>query len=273
MKNKVLILGKGFVGSRLANGLDCPVSERKIATFGDAEDEIHAHKAGVVINCIGKIGRNVDDCELDKDKTLLANSFVPMMIAEACLRNKIRFIHISTGCIYHYDYKKDPPISESLIPDFFDLFYSRSKIYSEMALKTLATRYPILIARLRVPIDNRPYPKNTLTKLINFKKIIDIPNSVTYMPDFIKAIKYLMDKDIYDGIYNIVNKGGLRYPDLMAVYKKYVPEYNYEIVDIKKLKIVRTNLILSTRKLEKTGFRVRPINEVLEECVQEYVSY
>lgn len=273
MKNKVLILGKGFVGSRLGDELGCAVSERKILSFKDAENEILSRKADIVINCIGKIGRNVDDCELDKEKTLLANSFVPMMIAEACIRNKIKFIHISTGCIYHYDYKKDSPVEESLIPDFFDLFYSRSKIYSEMALKTLATQFPILIARLRVPIDNRPYPKNTLTKLINYKKIIDVPNSVTYMPDFIKAVKHLMDKKIYDGIYNIVNKGGLRYPDLMAIYKKFVPEFNYEVVDFNKLKMVRTNLILSTKKLEKTGFKVRPINEVLEECVQEYVSY
>ena len=59
----------------------------------------------------------------------------------------------------------------------------------------------------------------------------------------------------------------------MDVYKRYNPKFNYEVIDYKKLNLVRTNLILSTRKLEKDGFKVRNIHEVLEECVREYVEY
>jgi hypothetical protein len=75
------------------------------------------------------------------------------------------------------------------------------------------------------------------------------------------------------GIYNVVNKGALRYSELLDVYKKYVPRFEYEIIDYRKLKLIRTNLVLSTEKLERSGFKIRNIKEVLEECVQGYLKY
>lgn len=272
MENKILILGEGYLGKRLAEELKAPVSDRHIYSLKDAEDEIKKSSAALIINCVGYIGRNVDDCELDKDKTLTANTFVPIILAEAALRNKIKLVHISSGCIYHFDYNKDEPIDEDKTPDYFNLFYSRSKIYSEAPLNILSQQYPILIARLRVPLDNRPNPKNLLDKLIRYKKVINLPNSVTYIPDFIKALRHLIQIDAR-GIYNIVNKGALYYPDLLDVYKKYAPDFKYELIDYKTLNLVRTNLILSTSKLEKTGFKVRGIKEVLEECVRDYLKY
>jgi len=272
MADKVLILGKGFVGTRLQQELNCERSEEKLYTFKDADREISRFAPKTIINCIGYIGRNVDDCESDIDKTLMSNAFIPMILAEVAIRRNIRLIHISSGCIYHYDYAKDQPIPEDKIPDFFDLFYSRAKIYSEQALGNLSRKYPILIARVRVPLDNRPHARNILDKLVQYKKVIDVPNSITYIPDFIKALKHLIQVGA-KGIYNTVNEGGLRYQDLMEVYKKYVPDFKYEVIDYKKLNLIRTNLILSTKKLEDSGFKVRSIQEVLEECVKDYLKY
>ncbi len=271
--NSILIFGEGYIGSRLQEELGCPISDRKIISFKDAEEEIARFNPQVVINCIGFIGNNVDECEQDKDKTLTSNSFAPLILAEAALRRKIRLVHVSTGCFYHFDYSKDKPIDEDKIPDYFNLFYSRSKIYSDQALKILSNEFPILIIRPRIPLDNRPNPKNILSKIIKYKnRIIDIPNSVTYMPDFVKAVRHLVRINA-QGIYHVVNKGGLRYPELLDVYKKYVPDFEYSLIDFKGLKINRTNILLSTQKLEKTGFKVRDIHEVLKECVQEYLEY
>lgn len=270
-KERVLILGKGFIGSRLQESLGCKISGKKIFTFRDADEEIKRYSPKAVINCIGYTGRNVDECELDKEKTLTSNSFIPLMIAEASIRNNCRLIHISSGCIYHYDYSRDRPVIEDKIPDFFDLFYSRSKIYAERVLETLSFQYPVLILRIRIPLDNRPHPKNILDKLVRYKRVIDIPNSLTYVPDFIEAVKHFLDTDCR-GIYNVVNKGALRYPELMEAYRKYKPEFQYEIIDHKKLRLIRTNLLLSTEKLERSGFNIRGINEVLDECVKSYLK-
>ena len=124
MNNKILILGKGYIGERLQEGLHCHLSGDRINSFKDAQLLVNKFKPAVIINCIGHIGRNVDDCELDKDKTLLANSFIPVMLAEAAIRNKVKLVHISSGCIYKFDYKKDKSVTENKIPDFFELFYS-----------------------------------------------------------------------------------------------------------------------------------------------------
>jgi 3,5-epimerase/4-reductase len=272
MKYKVLVVGKGYMGEKIAAEMACGMCGRRILTLRDAQDIVDEYKPDVIINCIGHTGaHSVDDCETDKDKTLAANTFVPLILAEAAVRNNIKLVHISSGCIFNFDYSRQKPIGEDEIPDFFDLYYSRTKIYAERALEVLAKKYGILIVRIRIPLDNRPHPKNVLTKLIKYVKVIDLPNSVTYVPDFLKALKHLIKIDAH-GIFNVVNKYGLRYPDLMDVYKKYVPDFEYSIIDHRKLGIVRTNLVMSVKKLEKTGFAVRPIKDVLEECVKEYVQ-
>ncbi|MFH1691070.1 MAG: sugar nucleotide-binding protein [Candidatus Omnitrophota bacterium] len=271
-KDNVLICGKGFLGQRLQEAFGCMLSDRRIHSYLDAQEVVSKHKPKILINCIGSTGQaNVDDCENDKDKTLSSNAFVPLILAEACIRKGIKFVHVSSGCIYHYDYEKSALITEDDEPDFFDLFYSRTKIYAERALKTLARQYDILIPRVRIPLDDRPHPKNVLNKLIKYGKVIDLPNSVTYIPDFIQALSYLLNAEAR-GIYNVVNKGPMRYPDLMNIYKKYVPSFNYTVIDYEQLNLVRTNLILSTEKLEKTGFKVRKIEEVYEECVKNYIK-
>ncbi len=272
MNKDILILGKGFIGGLLQKEFDCRIDGSMIDSFSAAEKLIKRYSPKIIINCIGINGkRNVDDCELGKDATLLANSFVPIILAEVCLRNKIKLVHISSGCILNYDYKKNKPLGEESQDYFFKLFYSRSKIYSERALAALARDYNILIFRIRIPLLSVSHPKNLLDKLIKYKQVIDVPNSVTYIPDFIRAMKHLVKIDAR-GIYNVVNRGGLRYPRLMKVYQKYVPEFKFKVLVLKKLGLVRTNLVLSTGKLEKTGFKVRGINSVLEECVKEYLK-
>ena len=273
MQNKILILGRGFIGNKIQEELRAEISDKMIFSFTDAEKEVKRFNPGIIINCIGVTGKNnVDDCEKVLDDALMANTFVPIMLGEVALRYGIRLVHISSGCMYHYDYAKNIPLDEESTPDLFELFYSRTKIYSEQALKILSNKHPILILRIRIPLDNYPHPKNILTKLINYKRVIDIPNSITYIPDFIKALKHLIEINA-KGLFNVVNKGGLRYPELLDIYKKYVPDFQYEVIDFEKLNLVRSNLILSTRKLEETGFKVRDIHEVIEECVKNYLKY
>jgi dTDP-4-dehydrorhamnose reductase len=269
---RILIFGKGFFGQRLQEEFGCELTGKRIASLQDAKSQIRKYKPQVIINCIGHRTNNVDECELDKEKTLFSNAFVPVILAEAAVRENVRFVHISSGCIYDFDYRRDKPIKEEAEPDFFGLFYSRTKIYAEQALKSLGKKYPILIVRPRIPLDDRPHARNLLTKLIKYGKVIDLANSVSYVPDFVKALKHLIEKNAR-GIYNVVNKGALRYQELLEVYRRHEPGFRYKVVSYKELGLVRSNLILSVRKLEKSGFKMRDIHEVLEGCVKKYVQY
>jgi 3,5-epimerase/4-reductase len=273
MKNKMLILGNGYIAGKLQKQWGCPIYDKRILSYQDAVLAFEKHKPRVLVNCIGYVGeRNVDDCELDVDKCLTSNTMVPVWLGELAFRNPVKLVHISSGCIYHYDYSNQRPITEDEVPDYYHLFYSRTKIYAEAVLNALSQRSNILIVRIRIPLDNYPNPRNILNKLIKYKTVIDIPNSITYIPDFIRALDHLL-KINAKGIFNLTNKGGLRYPDLMEVYKKFVPDFEYKIMPLKNLKLDRTNLILSVSKLEKTGFKVRNIKDVLKECVEQYVKY
>lgn len=267
---RVSVFGAGFFGSRLAPAFKTLAMNYRLDRFDVIDRVLNVDDPTVVINCIGHAGSvNVDSCENDIDKTLMSNTFVPIMLAEACRRRKIKLVHISTGCLYHtHDFR---PLRECRTPDFYDLFYSRSKIYAERALFNLADEPNILIVRPRIPLDIFPNARNILTKVLAFDKVIDCPNSVTYMPDFIKAVRHLITIDA-TGIYNVVCDGGLLYSDLLNAYAKYASPRPYVIFNHKDLTTPRTNLILSTDKLKDSGFSVRNINDVLDECVKTYIQ-
>ena len=271
-KNDVVICGKGFIGEKLESGLNGRAVTTFIRSFADAEKVVKKYRPRVLINAIGYTGkRNVDDCEKDKEGTLTANVFVPIWLAEAAIRHGVKFVHISSGCIYHYDYGKDRPIAEAREPDYLDLFYSRTKIYAERALEILSRQHNVLIVRIRIPLDDRPHPKNILSKLLRYGSVIDVPNSVTYVPDFIKALRHLLRRNAR-GVFNVVNKGTMSYIDLMEAYRRLRPGVTYTVIPFRSLGLKRTNLVMSVRKLEKAGFRMRPIREAIRECVREFVD-
>ena len=271
MNKEILVFGKGWIGSRLAQHLDCQSTGRRIATYEDVQEEIDKFKPKVIINCIGSFGRNVDDCEINKTKTIVATTFVPILMAEAALRNKLKLVHLSSGCIFHYDYDNQRPLKETEQPDFFDLYYSRCKEYAETSLLALGDAANILIVRPRMPLDYIPHKRNLLDKLVNFKNVIDLENSVTYVPEFLEAVKHLIKIDA-TGVYNCVNYGGLRFKELIEIYREFYPNHQYSIADKGDLKIVRTNLLLSTDKLEESGFEVKDIHDILRECVTRWVA-
>lgn len=270
--SRVLVLGKGFIGTRLAKTLKYQISDARIHVLSDAQKIIKKYNPDVIINCIGHTGRrDVDDCEKALNKTFLANTVVPLLLAEACFRAKVKFVHMSSGCVFCPPVDTRAPITEKITPDFFDLYYARTKIYTEAALSALGRQHNILILRVRLPLDIVPHPHNLLTKLVGFSRVIDCPNSATYIPDFIAAVRHLIRIDA-QGIFNVVNSGALRFPELLKIYQRYRPQHRFAIVDLKELKIKRMNYLLSNKKLLVTGFRIRPIQAVLEECVRQYLT-
>lgn len=267
---KALIIGNGWIGEKVCSALDGRLVRTEIHGIKDLLAWIDVSGTDVLVNCVGHTGGpNVDYCENDIDRTLMANSVMPMMAAEAAIRTRVKLVHLSSGCIYDnhgWPYREEDP------PNFFDLYYSRSKIYSELALSAVEARYGFLILRLRVPLDNKPHPKNILTKLVGYQKVIDEPQSVTYLPDFLEAMKTLIRQDTH-GVFNVVNNGVLRYPALMEAYKKHHPEFEYSLTTLGGLGIKRTNVILDTRNIDAClPAPMRNINKILDECASEYVK-
>lgn len=265
----ILVFGMGYVGATVASYLDCPALEDHIVTYEDIQAQIDTHKPKVIIDSIGHISRNTDDCETNKTAALRDFTLIPLLLAEAAIRNGLKLVHISNGAIFKYGDKDNAPISEETYPDFFDTFYARSKIYTEAALNAIAEAANILQVRILHPLSYVPHPRNLLTRLLSYPKITDTPVSVTYMPDFLLALKHLIKADA-EGVYNIVNFGELKYSELLEEYRKLDLTYSYAIMAPAELKAIRTHPILSTDKLEESGFPVRDIHDVLKECCEQY---
>lgn len=273
-KKSILVLGAdGYIGSRICGETGFEGSADRISSLNDVEGILERYKPSTVINCIARTGwgeKGVDRCEDDAGATILANSTVPVLLTEAAIRHGFRLVHISTGYVYETP-ENNLLISEEKTPDFFEVFYSRTKIYSESALVACSGKHPILILRPNIVLDDRPHPRNILDKLIKSGRVVGGQHSVTYLPDFIEALQHLIKVEA-SGLYNVVNKGGLKYSELLDEYRAHNPSFDYEAIDLKDLGRNRPNAMLSTEKLEKTGFKVRDIHSVIGECLKGYIG-
>jgi 3,5-epimerase/4-reductase len=266
---KILLYGsRGYLGQqflRVYPEAHCGTAD--IADVRAVGEELDSVKPDVVLNCAGKTGRpNVDWCEDHKAETIRGNVTGPLVLLDECGKRGIYWVHISSGCIYEGDnggrgFAEDDP------PNFAGSFYSRTKAWADSMLK----EFPVLMLRLRMPFDGSREPRNLLMKLMKYKKVLDEPNSLTYMPDFIKAAEALIAKR-KTGIYNVVNPGVISPWKAMAIYRDRVdPDHAFERISASMLgtitKAGRSNCVLSTAKLDAEGIRMLPVDEAVDRAV------
>ncbi len=214
----------------------------------------------------------MDWCEDHKDETLFSNVTVPTLIAESCANFDIRMVHIGSGCIYETNRCSGIGFSENDKPNFKGSFYSRTKIFAE---KILSEYDNVLQLRIRMPIDNILSSRNLIDKLINYENVINIPNSITYIPDLMIAAKKLMDMH-ETGIFNVTNAGSITHKEILEMYQQIVnPSYKMpKFIPADRLNTVaqRSNCILYNSRLEGKGIKMRHVLDATEECMKEYAK-
>lgn len=272
MKQKIVVIGNGWLGNRIAEflGPNCKLSKSRVHSVEDAKDIIGYHEPDVVINATGRTGvPNIDWCETHKEETLYGNLTVPLMIADACMKKKVRMVHLGTGCIYQGDYL----FKEHERANFDLSYYSKTKYLAEQALLD----YPVLQLRIRMPIDNVPSPRNLITKLLSYDNLISCPNSITVVPDFLSAMKKMIVKKM-TGVYNVVNNKYLDHDAIVDIYNQYAetPKRYTAITILDLNKIVaspRSNCTLSIQKLEAAGIVMPDVKESLHKILKEYAGH
>jgi 3,5-epimerase/4-reductase len=271
---KILIFGKGYVAHHFLDhyGSDASISDVRIEDLSLVKAEIEAQAPDVVINCAGKTGRpNVDWCEDHHIETLASNVTAPLILAQACDETGVYMVHVGSGCVYE-GYNDGEGFSEDDEPNFDGSFYSRTKAWSEATLKEL----PVLQLRLRMPLDGMPGPRNFVTKITKYEKVINIQNSISVMEDFLNAADALIKKRA-TGIYNMTNPGTIDHASILDIYKELVdPEFNYEVFSVEEMekitKAKRSNCGLSDKKLEAEGIHMRPAEEAVRAALTEYAE-
>lgn len=274
---KILIFGKGgYLATRMAETWpNALLSEARIETKEDALKEIDLHKPDVVVNAAGRTGRpNVDWCETHKLETVRGNTLLALEIAEACAERNIYLLHIGSGCIF-YGPSPDPRGWTETDHAAPLAFYSRTKYAADLVL----SQYPnVGIARLRMPIDNVPNPRNLIDKLANYKSIIDVENSVSVVEDLLSACYGLLEKR-GQGVFHTVNPGTMKHRDLIKLYQEYVdPTHACEWISQEELlrrglaTATRSNCILQSDRLTALGIHLRPIDVALRDTIQKYAT-
>lgn len=272
---KILIIGKGFIGSRCAETWkdEAVVADRRINSVADARALLDEHTPDVVLNAAGVRGKpNVDWCETNQRETILGNTILPLLIAEACQERGIYLLHLATGCIF---YGASPDPRGWTEDDYANpvAVYSKTKYAADLALSTLSN---VGIARFRMPIDSIPSEGNLIDKLARFPKVIDVENSVTIVEDLVSVLYQLLEKR-GTGIFHTTNPGTIKHKEIMALYEELVdPAHKNEWITEEDLVTQglavkkRSNNFMQSRNLEKFGIHMRPIREAMRGTMEKY---
>ncbi len=268
---KILIFGgNGYLGGKLKEIYPDAVTPKvDIADPIAIRALFDQEQPDIVINAAGKTGKpNVDWCEDHKEETVRSNVTGPLVLLDECMKRQIYLVHIGSGCIYSGC--KEGGYTEEDEPNFTGSFYSLTKAMSDRLLKP----FPVLQLRIRMPFDGTRSPRNLLTKLVGYQRVLDEKNSITYMPDFYMALQKLIEKRA-TGIYNVINPDSVSPYEIMMRYKHEIdPSHECERLEVTKLSEVvraaRSNCVLSGKKLEKEGIFMQPSSEALAEAFRHF---
>ena len=295
-KRKALVFGgKGYIGSQFLNtlqksGFECLSPSVKELNILNEPDklfkfiETHRSELKFVINCAGYVGiPNVDACELHKTETYTGNVLLPVVLAMACEKYDLELLHVSSGCIYSGHKIIDGKIkgyTEEDEPNFsFDSppcsFYSGTKAEGEKKLLPFKNVY---VARLRIPFDKFDNPRNYLTKVQKYDKLLDDTNSISHREEFVKACVYILNnKEALPGIYNITNTGHVTTKEV-AVLVKHGLKLNKSFSFFKNAEefygeaasTPRSNCVMDNSKLLSIGFKMRPATDAIIASLKEW---
>lgn len=249
----------GWIGQKIVKiiqdaGHNPICGESRLENRQDIIDEILKIHPDYIINAAGIVGKpNVDWCEEHKAETIRVNVIGTLNLVDIANSYNIHVTNISTGCIYEYD-EKHPMgsgigFTEIEEPNFKGSFYSRTKIQME----ALLLEYPnVLNLRIKMPISSE-LDKGFVGKIIRYKKVINIPNSLCILDDLLPIAVDMTLKGI-KGNFNFVNPGTLSHHEVLELYKQYFDvNHTYENFSLEEqnliLKAKRANAELCANKL------------------------
>ncbi len=271
---KILIFGRGFLGTRMAEAWpDAVLSDARIDDAEAIKKALEGHRPDVVVNAAGKTGRpNIDWCESHQAETWQSNVMGPLVLSEACQARGIHLIHLGSSYVFNGPSPDPAGWREN---DFANpvSFYARSKYASDLML---SRANDTAIVRIGPLLDHRHDQKNLITRLASYRQVADASCSVTVVEDLLIVIRSLAERRA-TGIFHAVNPGALRFRLLLEAYRDLVDhDHQYELVRPEELlgngsiSKSRPAPILQSRRLEELGIRLRPIEGVLHDVMNGY---
>lgn len=287
---KILLFGStGYVGRHFWKKLNDSKIPYKIASgrgksFEELRDMIWDSEATTVINCAGFTGKpNVDACEHQKGECIEGNVMFPTILAEICHDFETPLGHISSGCIYTGRRHDGKGFTEADAPNFTFKhnncsFYSGTKAQAE---EILTKHYPYTyIWRLRIPYNNDfTNPRNYLSKLLNYSRLLDAENSISHLEEFVDACIHCVSEEVPYGIYNITNPGYVTTKWVTEQMEKILPKevlpkkFDFFQNDEEFYKTAantpRSNCVLDSSKILSVGTKLTPVEDSVIDALKD----
>ncbi|KAK4728644.1 hypothetical protein R3W88_021632 [Solanum pinnatisectum] len=277
---KFLIYGRtGWIGGLLgklceAQGIEYEYGSGRLENRSSLESDLTTVNPTHVFNAAGVTGRpNVDWCESHKVETIRANVVGTLTLADVCREKGLILINYATGCIFEYDsghtLGSGIGFKEEDTPNFIGSFYSKTKAMVEELLKNYDN---VCTLRVRMPISaDLTNPRNFITKITRYEKVVDIPNSMTILDELL-PISIEMAKRNLTGIWNFTNPGVVSHNEILEMYRDYIdPSFSWKNFTIEEqAKVIvapRSNNELDASKLSKEFPEMKSIKESLIENV------
>ena len=284
-----LLGSTGYVGAALAKTLEdqnldfVPIrwSEIGSASATQLAETFDRHGCRFVINSAGYTGKpNVDACEDDKANCVAGNVVFPGVLRAACEKLGISFGHVSSGCIFtgsHPDgsgFTEEEPANFSFRTDNCS-FYSGTKALGEEVLADCDSCY---VWRLRIPFDQYDSPRNYLSKVQRYARLLEATNSLSHLPEFAAACVASHTQNIPYGVYNVVNSGSVTTRRVTELIAEYLPrdrpwdffDDESEFMD-KAARAPRSNCVLDNSKLLAAGIPMQPVEDAIRQALAAWV--
>lgn len=284
----IYLLGSGYVGNAYQacfkrNGVafrSLSRSEVDYTNLATLTAILRAEKPEFLINAAGYTGApNVDACEFHKWECLTGNAVLPGIIAQACEDAGVPWGHVSSGCIFSGSRPDGSGFTEMDPPNFTFRhdncsFYSGCKALGE---EVLADYQNIYIWRVRIPFEQFEHPRNYLTKLMRYPRLLDATNSISELQEFVEASLLCWQKRIPFGIYNMTNPGAITSREVVSLIKKCgvcVREFEFFTSETEFMQIAartpRSNCVMNSDKLRDAGIRLTEVHEAIERDLRNW---
>ena len=211
----------------------------------------------------GKLRENLND-----------NLYAPLVLAGVAKQLGLHMLYMGTGCIFEYDSEHTTEVgfTEESKPNFFGSAYSTAKGFTDR-LMTEEFGDTVLNVRIRMPISAKPGPRNFISKIISYKRICSIPNSMTVMEDILPRLVQCMEMKVR-GTLNATNPGVIEHRTILNLYKEYHnPEHVWEEIDNTELvsscvKAGRSNNLLDTTRIQSLFPDIPSIKDSVENIMK-----
>lgn len=214
--------------------------------MADLEDLLQKENiTNIILDSKKSYGKNIWNTSFIEDKldiNIKSNLYTPLSICNICKKYKIHLTYIGDGCIF-----KDTNSSE---PDLTVSAHSIVNIYNEKLITELYDN--VLYLRVRYPISGELTPACYLMKLLSYKKIIDVDNSVSILLDLIPILFKMIEKNI-TGIYNFFGNNYINSINTILLLKhNFDSHISFNVIskeEHNELIGERSNVILNNNKL------------------------